>query len=579
LESITSWSNLPYEWLATAVGAVTRDHHYVEWAALVALFLWLRRKGREAPAGPSPWERKIARFASSRWKCYALVGVLAGLPRLALLAVRGYPAPFIPDEFSYQLQGLTFAAGRLANPPQALWQHFEAIHVLPQPTYSSMYMPMQGLALAAGQVLTGHIWWGVWASGIAAALGLLWMLRGWFPPAWALAGAVLVTARLCLFSYWTTSYWGGFLPLLGGALAAGGYARIVRRGDWRGGAAFGLVAVIGVLSRPFESVLLLSALGLGLVYAFTFGPRRGEGKFAIRAAAPLLALGVVGAAGMLHYFQTVTGDARTMPYAVNQHLYGWPLTLPWMNASQKEFRHEKQKRYLEFELREHQKITDPAGILIYAPYKISTLWAFYFGPAFSLALLGVGWAWRREGKRRILFASTGVVVAGVLIEQSGYPHYLAPGGAVTYGVWLAALRGLRAAAWRAGPIEWRIAKAVPALAVFTLFVVAVSPSRYGHLTGSLVSWCCHWEVEGRRVEVERVLRNMPGKDLVFVKSPKDRELFYDWVYNEPDFDNAQIIWAEDMGEEANRKVRAVYAGRSVWHVEAGAGLSTLLRLF
>src|SRR3954447_22551382 len=107
-------------------------------------------------------ENLFGSLARRRVLSVITVGMLAAGIRLLFVPLIPIPQPFITSDFSFLLAGDTFASGRLTNPTHPMWVHLETLHVSHQPTYMSMYFPAQGLVLAAGKLLAGHAWWGVW---------------------------------------------------------------------------------------------------------------------------------------------------------------------------------------------------------------------------------------------------------------------------------------------------------------------------------------------------------------------------------------------------------------------------------
>jgi hypothetical protein len=197
------------------------------------------------------------RLANRRRTAVVISGLLPVALRLAMLGGVPVPEPSIHDEFSHLLLGDTLAHGRLANPPHPLWKHFESIHIIQQPTYSSMYPPAQGIFLALGEVLFHEPWAGVVISVGLMSMAVCWMLQGWLPPAWAFYGSLIAALKIGVVGMWMNTYMGGAAAAIGGALLIGSLPRLRREVSHRLPAIFlGLGMVILMNSRPFDGALL-----------------------------------------------------------------------------------------------------------------------------------------------------------------------------------------------------------------------------------------------------------------------------------------------------------------------------------
>jgi hypothetical protein len=63
------------------------------------------------------------------------------------------------------------------------------------------------------------------------------------------------------------------------------------------------------------------------------------------------------------------------------------------------------------------------------------------------------------------------------------------------------------------------------------------------------------------------LKQIPGPHLVIVRYGPRHDVDRDWIYNEPDIDAAKIVWARDMGKDANQELLQYFHGRKVWSLE------------
>jgi hypothetical protein len=484
-----------------------------------------------------------ARLAGQRGLALSAVGVAALAGRALVLPALPIPHPLITDEFSHLLLADTLLSGRLANPTHPMWRYFETIHVIQSPTYASMYFPAQGAVLALGQLVLGHPWWGVWLSnGFMCAL-LCWMLQQWLPPGWALFGGAIAVLRFSIFSYWNDSYWGGAVPAIGGALVIGAVARIRRHPSLRNGLLFGAGAAVLLYSRPFE--------GCALCLAGLFLCRQQLLSRATIAAAVLLAF---ACCGLSYYCFRVTGSPTRLPYQVNQEAYGWPMTLLWYQPRPSAAGPAQMRQYYNWELSEHYKFL-PDSIV----EKGQFLWGFFLGPCLTAPLLFL----RADKRIRPVLLMAAAVLAAVLVEQTGYPHYFS---AATGALLILVVQGVRHL--RQTRLGYTFSQAIPVILILTLCVRAFAAPlglEY-HTLARRLSWCCEVKESQARADLEKKLSALPGRHLVIVHYGPKHSFDREWVYNAANIDESKIVWARHLGS-GDDELKRYFGSRLVWNVE------------
>lgn len=572
---------------AVFVGIVTAlilDFGVLELAMLLALGLFARRSFARRSRLPIVWLRFVRRIAGRPAWAYGSILLLAILPRALYLAATGPPVPFVTDEFSYRLQADTLESGRLTNPTHPHWEFFETIHVIPKPTYQSQYLPGAALFLAAGKLAFGHHLYGVWLSAVLLFLALLWNLRQWFSPTWAWFATALATIRFGVGSYWVDSYWGGAVPALGGTLLLGSVAAAVtgRRVSWPQGLAFGAGAGLLLATRPWEGAAL--GVGCSAVLCWALLRRRERlGRFLAGFAAPAVLLFLAAVIALGGYVAAVTGSPFSIPYQVNLELYGWPITLPWMNPVDHHPRQAQMRLYYQWEVSEHESVTTLSGFLLQTPYKLSVMWRFFFGPMLSVLLWAIfrnrrslRWPW-------LFLLCAAPAFLAVAIEQSWYPHYLSPALAALIGVWAIGLREMqrwrfpkardRAGTNRAVFAGWFLALVLPAhLLLLGLSGMSRATGRSFQPGLNALTWCCINGGNLDRSKAEREILDQGrregapdgGRHVVFVSAPETYLNPSQWTYNRADIDASQIVWAADLGPEKNQELLRYFPQRKPW---------------
>jgi hypothetical protein len=263
----------------------------------------------------------------------------------------------------------------------------------------------------------------------------------------------------------------------------------------------------------------------------------------------------------------VTGSWTTLPYMLSRYQYGIPTTftfqpnpVPHVPLSQEEqVDYDMQSEVHGSGRDDLVKFAGRLGdrVRFYRFYFLAPLYVAL--PLFLLSL--------RERRFRWVAGAIAIFVLGTNLYPYFYPHYIAAAACLLMLVAVTALE--RLSLWNR-----------QAARMVGLLCAAHFLFWYGmHLSGNRQIGAKMWPYESwdninrgdpdGRIAINRRLAEAPGKQLVFVRYGP-QHLVQEWVQNGANIDEGRVVWADDLGAEANIQLQRYYPNRKVWLLEADA---------
>ena len=533
--------------------------------------------------------KALTRLSRHQWLPPVASGLTALMLAMVITAIMDVPAPTVHDEFANLLAADTFAHGRWANPTHPAWQHFESNHVFHTPVYQAKYPPVQGLCLAAGIRWCGHPIFGVWLSLGLGAAAVSWALQGWLPGRWALLGGMFVALNPMIAYRWGNTYWGGAAAMLGGALVYGGAMRLLTRPRWSSSMALGAGLAILANSRPFEGLVVSLPALLMVGHALIRGnlTLRARGAILLPLATVLVPVAML----MVQYNERLTGHPLKLPYLHHEEQYAVAPSFLWQSLRPVPlFRHESLRRvHQDWECAPYfEQRRSWFAMGQWCVWKSQILWGFFLGPILSLPLVSLAAA-MSQWRARLVVSALGLLLAALVFHTYLQPHYAAPATVLVMAAVVHSLRVLRTWRWQ----DWQAGRfLVRGTAV--IYLAALAPFLWSHheyfarfrdpvrlrdcfeirnqtnpgdyLVASAVS----------RRQMIRNLETLGGSHLVIVTYGTAHDPLFEWVCNEADIDAARIVWAHDMGQEANDRLATYFPRHRHWSLQVDGGIPQLI---
>ena len=274
---------------------------------------------------------------------------------------------------------------------------------------------------------------------------------------------------------------------------------------------------------------------------------------------------------MLYYNWRGTGSPFTMPYVLNQANYHVSRPFLWQKPyPPAHYNHPEMRTfYLFHELPDVLYSRSQWGIEFlvsrnFCCYYTSLVWPFLllFVPGLLLAAC--------SPELRVVLCATLLMTVGLALQiWPAHGHYAAPAASAVLLIMLNALRALGSASQ---PLRYRLLMRAIVLSIFLWMVVPIADRLWNPFAFN-TDFVGPDDTIPRQIQgatLRSRINQLPGQHLVLVHYRTHDVDDQDWIYNRADIDDSKLVWARDMGREANQELLRYYPGRHVWYVDRGS---------
>jgi hypothetical protein len=279
---------------------------------------------------------------------------------------------------------------------------------------------------------------------------------------------------------------------------------------------------------------------------------------------PIFFVLLAASAATGNYYYRVTGNPFRMTYQVDADTYATAPFFLWQTPRSESVHHDKVIRdFYRWELAVFEASRTFSGYVRRSAEESLSWWQFYLDPLLTVPLFALPWVIRQR-KMRLPLLICAVMVDALAVETWNRPDYFSP---ATPALYLLLIQGMRHLwHWTPGhrPLGRAAVRAIPVLACTIVLLRLTAVMAHAQIENA-------WPRGNlERARIMDQLQHFPEQQLVIVSYNPLHNFDVEWVYNNSDIDAAKVVWARDMGGNANQELLNYFKERRIWRVNADA---------